>query len=131
MTLDTYASAHAQHGICYTGHCPSIHLPAYHCLALYQLTMCIITGTLRSAPLPRLPVLSNTEPPPLRCKAAVDKLIEKADLHGRIGRYTTTCSYFREIACHHAGPSGQTLTQQTSSPSGEMNGSWLQWSIPL
>jgi len=47
------------------------------------------------------------------------------------GRYITMCSFLRKIACHHAGPSGQTLTQQTSSPSGEMNGSWLQWSIPL
>ena len=28
------------------------------------------------------------------------------------GRYITVCSFLREIACHHAGPSGQTLTQQ-------------------
>ena len=42
--------------------------------------MRIITGTLRSAPLPWLPVLSNIEPPPLRRKAAVDKLIEKGML---------------------------------------------------
>jgi len=41
------------------------------------------------------------------------------------------CFFLHEIACHHAGPSGQTLTQQTSSPSGEMNGSRLQWSNPL
>jgi len=36
-----------------------------------------------------------------------------------------------EIVCHHAGPSGQTLTQQTLSPSGEMNGSQIWWSISL
>jgi len=35
------------------------------------------------------------------------------------------------IACHHVGLSEQTLSQQTSSPSGEMNGSRLWWSIPL
>jgi len=44
-------------------------------------TMRIITGTMRSTSLPWLPDLSNIEPPPLRRKAAVDKLIEKTDLH--------------------------------------------------
>ena len=33
-------------------------------------TMCLISGTLRSTPLPWLPVLSNIEPPALRRKAA-------------------------------------------------------------
>ena len=41
-------------------------------------TMRLITGTFRPTPLPWLPVLSNIEPPPLRRKAAVDKLISKA-----------------------------------------------------
>ena len=41
-------------------------------------SMRLITGTLRPTPLPWLPVLSNIEPPPLRRKAAVDKLISKA-----------------------------------------------------
>jgi len=41
-------------------------------------TMRLITGTLRPTPLPWLSVLSNIEPPPLRRKAAVDKLISKA-----------------------------------------------------
>jgi len=31
-----------------------------------------------------------------------------------------------KIACHPTGPSGQTLTQQTWSPSGEVNGSRLR-----
>jgi len=42
--------------------------------------MRIVTGTLHSAPLPWLPVLSNIEPPPLRHRATVDKLIEKGTL---------------------------------------------------
>ena len=41
-------------------------------------TMRLVTGTLRPTPLPWLPVLSNIEPPALRRKAAVDKLISKA-----------------------------------------------------
>jgi len=43
-------------------------------------TMCIISRTLRSSPLSWLPVLANIEPPALRCKAAVDNLIEKTNL---------------------------------------------------
>ena len=44
-------------------------------------TMRLISGTLRSTPLPRLPVLSNIEPPALRRKAATDKLVEKIVKH--------------------------------------------------
>jgi len=44
-------------------------------------TMRIITGTMRSTSLPWLRDLSDIEPPPLRRKPAVDKLIEKTDLH--------------------------------------------------
>jgi len=40
-------------------------------------------------------------------------------------------SSLREIACHHAGLSGETIIQQTSSPCGNMNRSRLWWSIPL
>jgi len=43
--------------------------------------MHVITGTLLSAPLPSLLVLSNIEPPPLTRNTAVDKLIEETDLH--------------------------------------------------
>ena len=39
-------------------------------------TMRLISGTLRSTPLPWLPVLSNIELPVLRRKAAADKLVE-------------------------------------------------------
>jgi len=44
-------------------------------------TMRLISGTLRSTPLPWLPVLSNIEPPALRRKAATDKLVEKIFKH--------------------------------------------------
>jgi len=43
--------------------------------------MRLISGTLRSTPIPRLPVLSNIEPPALRRKAATDKLVEKIVKH--------------------------------------------------
>jgi len=41
----------------------------------------LISGTLRSTPPPWLPVLSNTEPPALRRKAATDKLVENIVKH--------------------------------------------------
>ena len=44
-------------------------------------TMHLISGTLRSTPLPWLPVLSNIEPPALQRKAAIDKLVEKIVKH--------------------------------------------------
>jgi len=44
-------------------------------------TMCLISGTLRSTPLPSLPVLSNIEPPALQRKGATDKLVEKIVKH--------------------------------------------------
>jgi len=44
-------------------------------------TMRLISGTLRSTPLPWLPVLSNIEPPALWKKAATDKLVEKTVKH--------------------------------------------------
>jgi len=44
-------------------------------------TICLISGTLRSTPLPWLPVLSNIEPPALRRKAPRDKLVEKIVKH--------------------------------------------------
>jgi len=43
--------------------------------------MGFISGTLRSTPLPWLPVLSNIEPPALRKKAATDKLVKKIVKH--------------------------------------------------
>ena len=44
-------------------------------------TMRLISGTLRSTPLPWLSVLSNIEPPDLRRKAATDKLVDKIVKH--------------------------------------------------
>ena len=44
-------------------------------------TMCLISDTLHSTPLPWCPVLSNFELPALRRKAATDKLVEKIVKH--------------------------------------------------
>jgi len=44
-------------------------------------TMRLISSTLRSTPLPWLPVLSNIEPPALQRKAATDELLEKIVKH--------------------------------------------------
>jgi len=44
-------------------------------------TMRLVSDTLRSTPLPWLPVLSNIEPPALQRKAATDKLVEKIVKH--------------------------------------------------
>jgi len=44
-------------------------------------TMHLMCGTLRSTPLPWLPMLSNIKPPALRRKAATDKLVEKIVKH--------------------------------------------------
>ena len=44
-------------------------------------TMCLISGTLRSTPLPWLPVLSNIEPAALRRKGATDKQVAKIVKH--------------------------------------------------
>ena len=49
-------------------------------------TMRLISGTLRSTPLPLLPVPSNIEPPALRRKTATDKLVEKIVKHDRFGQ---------------------------------------------
>jgi len=44
-------------------------------------TMRFISGTLHSTPLPWLPVLSDIEPPAVRRKAAIDKLVGKIVKH--------------------------------------------------
>ena len=44
-------------------------------------SMSLISGTVRSTTLPWLPVLTNIEPPALRCRAATDKLIMQAECH--------------------------------------------------
>jgi len=44
-------------------------------------SMHLISGTIRSTPLPWLTVLTNIEPPALRRRAAIDKLITQAECH--------------------------------------------------
>ena len=44
-------------------------------------SMRLISGTVRSTPLPWLPVLTNIEPPALRRRAATDKLITQAECY--------------------------------------------------
>jgi len=50
--------------------------------------------------------------------------------YGRIKPRLCSCWNILPFTIPYPGPSGQTLTQQTS-PSEEINRSWLQWSIPL
>jgi len=63
-------SAHKKSGRCAVG--------LYHAPRLWY-------RTLRSTPLPWLPVLSNIEPPALRRKAATDKLVEKKSSNMTVG----------------------------------------------
>ena len=72
--------------ICYSAaeYCAPVWLRSAHTSRVdVQLnsTMRLISGTLRSAPLPWLPVLSNIELPALRRKAATDKLVENIIKH--------------------------------------------------
>jgi len=76
-TLQSFALA-----LCYSAaeYCTPIWLRSAHTSQVdVQLnsTTHLISGTLRSTPLPWLPVLSNTEPPALRRKAATDNTVEK------------------------------------------------------
>ena len=62
----------------------------------------IITGTVRSCPLPWLPVLSNMQPPCLRCKASTDKLVAKALLHPEWGLHKgLTCHPPKRLKSRH------------------------------
>ena len=72
--------------LCYSAaeYCAPVWSPSAHRSRVdVQLnsTMRLISGTLRSTPLPWLPVRSNIEPPALRRKAATDKLVEKIVKH--------------------------------------------------
>ena len=64
---------------------------------------------LRPTPLPWLPVLSNIEPPPLRRKVAVDKLISKATLNKDWGVH----SDISHLPRHHDIHSGRTWNLST------------------
>ena len=66
--------------------CPVWHHSAHVSLIDAQLhsSMRLISGTVRSTPLPWLPVLTNSatiELPALRCRAATDKLLTQAECH--------------------------------------------------
>ena len=50
-------------------------------------SMRLISGIVRSTPLPWLPVLTNIEPPALRRRAATDKLIMQAECHRDLPLY--------------------------------------------
>ena len=67
--------------LCYlaTEYCAPVWSGLAHTSRDVQLnsTMRLISGAIRSTPLPWLLVLSNIEPPALRRKAATDKLVEK------------------------------------------------------
>ena len=47
----------------------------------FSFTIRLVSGPLRSTPLPWLPVLTNIEPPALHRKSATDKLVEKIIAH--------------------------------------------------
>jgi len=91
-------------------------------------TMCLISGTLRSTPLPWLPVLSNIELPALRRKAATDNLVEKIVKHD-------SWPIQPDILIHHCydwhpeSRCGWTCNQLTSKVDGGITGS-QNWSTP-
>ena len=49
--------------------------------AQLHFSMRLISGTIWSTPLPWLPILTNIEPPALRCRADTNKLITQAECH--------------------------------------------------
>ena len=72
--------------LCYSAeeYCTPVRSPSAHTNHVdVQLnsTMRLVSGTLRSTPLPWLPVLSNIEPPALQRKFATAKLVEKIVKH--------------------------------------------------
>ena len=89
-------------------------------------TMRLISGTLRSTPLPWLPVLSNIEP--LRRKAATDKLVEKIVKHDSwpIQPDILSPPLLRLTSSRNCG---WTCNQLTSKVDGGITGSQLRWSI--
>jgi len=69
--------------------CPVWHCSAHVSLIDAQLhsSICLISGTVRSTPLPWLQVLTNIEPPALRCTAATDKLLTHEGCHSELPLY--------------------------------------------
>ena len=92
-------------------------------------SMRLISGTIRSTPLPSLPVLTNIEPPALRRRAATHKLITQAECH---------CDWPLYDDVFHPPPLCLELRkplwrdlQTMSEVGGGKTGNRLQWSIPL
>ena len=90
--------------------------------------MHLISGTLRSTPLPWLPVLSNIEPPALRRKAATDKLVEKI-VNMTVGQSSLISLTHHYYDWHPGSHCGWTCNQLTSKVDGGITGSRLRWSI--
>ena len=76
--------------------------PAHVSLIDAQLhsSICLISGTVRSTPLPWLQVLTNIEPPALRCTAATDKLLTQAECYSEWPLY----KLLTHAECHSEWP---------------------------
>jgi len=91
-------------------------------------SMYLISGTVRSTPLPWLPILTNIEPPALRCRAATDKCRLNVTV---IGHYMMTSFTLLHFAWNHTNHCGGTCRQLMSQVGGGKTGNRLRWSIPL
>ena len=69
-------------------------------------------------------VLTNIEPPALRCRAATDKLITQAECYHD---YMMTSFTLLHFAWNHANHCGGTCRQLMS----QVGGNRLRWSIPI
>jgi len=92
--------------------------------------MRLISGTIRSTPLPWLPFLTNIEPPALRRRAATDKLLTQAECHSEWPLYDDVFHppLLRLKSCK---PLWRIQKQLMSQAVGGTTGSRLQWSIPV
>ena len=91
-------------------------------------TMRLISGTLRSTPLPWLLVLSNIEPPAVRKKAATDKLAEKME-NMTVGQSSPISLAHHCYDWHPGSRCGWTCNQLQSTVDGGITGSRFRWSI--
>ena len=93
-------------------------------------SMRLISGTVRSTPLPWLPVLTNIEPPALQRRAATDKLIMQAECHRDWPLYDDVFTLLH-FTWNHANHCGGTYRQLMPQVGGGKTGNRLRWSIPL
>ena len=91
-------------------------------------TMRLISGTLRSTPLPWLPVLSNIEPPALRRKAATDELVKKIVKHDTWPIQPDILNP-PSLRLTSRKPLWLDLNHLTTKVDGGITGSRLRWSI--